>query len=60
MVERLQLVARSVNLQLRMAPGGSDIVLSSDMFWVQVCLDATSLVKDATISHSGDATTRVS
>ena len=59
MGERLQLLARSLNLKFSQANGGTDILLSSDMFCVQISLDHTALVKEAAISHSGEATTRV-
>lgn len=60
MVERLESLARTVNLKYNVTHGGSEILLSSDMFCVQVVLDNTALVKDVIISHNGDATLRVS
>ena len=64
MVERLEGLAWSVNLKFLQPPvrhsGGTDILLGSDLFSIQIALDNAAVVKDVEISHSGDATTTVS
>ncbi len=55
MLERLESIARQSHLKFQPNHGGTDILLSSEMYIVQVLLDLSGKVRDVRISHCTDA-----
>ncbi|KAK2726690.1 mediator of RNA polymerase II transcription subunit 1-like [Artemia franciscana] len=53
MVERLEAISRQLGLNLTKGPSGMEWFISSDMFYLEVILDATGVVKDVKIQHEG-------
>ncbi|XP_074658998.1 uncharacterized protein LOC141911833 isoform X2 [Tubulanus polymorphus] len=51
-VEKLNSVARSVGLKFTMA--GADCFISSDMFYVEIKIDANGKIQDLNVAHHGD------
>ncbi|XP_077279456.1 mediator complex subunit 1 [Temnothorax americanus] len=54
MVERLESLARQLGLKFMMSgPPGTEIFISSDMFFLEVLLEPSGLVRDVKIHHEG-------
>ncbi|XP_066993755.2 mediator of RNA polymerase II transcription subunit 1 [Anabrus simplex] len=53
MVERLESVSRQLGLKFVAGPTGLDWFISSDMFYLEVVLEASGGVKDVKIHHDG-------
>ncbi|RZF45752.1 hypothetical protein LSTR_LSTR012683 [Laodelphax striatellus] len=53
MVERLESVSRQLGLKFVAGPTGLDWFISSDMFYLEVVLEASGGVKDVKIHHEG-------
>ena len=54
MVERLEHLGRQHGLKFTQAHSGSDVYLSSDMFYLQVALESNGGVKDVKVSHNSE------
>lgn len=56
MLERLESISKQVGLKFTHGHSGTDIFISSDMFYVEVLLEpASGTVKDVKIAHNSDA-----
>ncbi|PBC27227.1 Mediator of RNA polymerase II transcription subunit [Apis cerana cerana] len=54
MVERLESLTRQLGLKFMMSgPPGTELFISSDMFFLEVLLEPTGVVKDVKIHHEG-------
>ncbi|XP_046389679.1 mediator of RNA polymerase II transcription subunit 1-like [Ischnura elegans] len=53
MVERLESVTRQLGLKFMAGPSGVDWFISSDMFYLEVVLEPSGVVKDVKIHHEG-------
>ncbi|XP_033334430.2 mediator complex subunit 1 isoform X2 [Megalopta genalis] len=54
MVERLESLTRQLGLKFMMSgPPGTELFISSDMFFLEVLLESTGVVKDVKIHHEG-------
>ncbi|XP_034948266.1 mediator of RNA polymerase II transcription subunit 1 [Chelonus insularis] len=53
MVERLESLSRQLGLKFMSAPSGTELFISSDMFFLEVLLEPTGVVKDVKIHHEG-------
>ncbi|KAI4487733.1 hypothetical protein M0802_011879 [Mischocyttarus mexicanus] len=54
MVERLESLTRQLGLKFMMSgPPGTELFISSDMFFLEVLLETTGVVKDVKIHHEG-------
>lgn len=55
MLERLECVTRNVGLKYTLTPQGTTVFISSDMFHLEIAMETSGTVKDAKISHGGEA-----
>lgn len=53
MVERLESLTRQLGLKFMPGPSGTELFISSDMFYLEVVLESTGVVKDVKIHHEG-------
>ncbi|XP_067138483.1 mediator of RNA polymerase II transcription subunit 1-like [Centruroides vittatus] len=54
MMERLESITRQQGLKFSLGPNGSECYISSDMFYIEIILEANGEVKDSKIAHHGD------
>ncbi|XP_046475793.1 mediator of RNA polymerase II transcription subunit 1 isoform X1 [Neodiprion pinetum] len=53
MVERLESLTRQLGLKFMLGTSGTQLFISSDMFYLEVLLESTGAVKDVKIHHEG-------
>jgi len=53
MVERLEMVSRQLSLKFTPGATGSEWFISSDMFYLEILIDAGGTVQEVKIQHEG-------
>uniref|UniRef100_A0A1Y1L2C4 Mediator of RNA polymerase II transcription subunit 1 n=1 Tax=Photinus pyralis TaxID=7054 RepID=A0A1Y1L2C4_PHOPY len=53
MIERLESLTRQLGLKFMVGPSGTDLFISSDMFYLEIILESTGAVRDVKVHHEG-------
>ncbi|KAF5290493.1 hypothetical protein FQA39_LY03597 [Lamprigera yunnana] len=53
MIERLESLTRQLGLKFMVGPSGTELFISSDMFYLEINLEQTGAVRDVKVHHDG-------